>query len=201
MKSLKSSTTAALLSLSIGISGLIISSTTSTRGIPQSTSYTQFINMQNKNSCNRQNQNTTMNISKSDIITQQNLIEIKKCLDEEPAEFGEDISYLDFFCSIRKQDNYEHIISLMCSSSPKKYLLSVMVLLSKINYNDLKNIEKYLVVDMLHENSLKFQEYALTTISIWNNPELLTSMIDVQIDNMFLQGRLNKIVNRFKALV
>ncbi len=199
MKSLRTSTTAALLSLSIGISGLVITSNTSSKvRNPNPINYSQLINMQNKNSCNGKNPNTTMNISKSDIITQQNLIEIKSCLDEEPAEFGEDISYLDFFYSLRNQDNYEHIISLLCSF-PKKYLLSLAVLLSKINYNDLKNIEKSLVIDLLHENSLQFQEYALTTISIWNNPELLSAIIDVQIDNIFLQRRLDKIVNRFSS--
>lgn len=201
MKKIKNSTAAVLLSLSIGLGGVLISIPTSSSNSDNNVAYVNtYVNgLQNKISYIGQNRNITMNNDSHSILTQKNLLDLKECINDEPAEFGEDISYFEFFCLLRKQDNYADIIRQLLLL-PKRYQLSLAVLLSQINRNGLKDIEKNFIINLLNDGSLSSQEYALNTISIWNDAELLPYIVDIQANTLLLQRRLEKIINRFKNI-
>ncbi len=202
MKNVKSSTAAALLSLSIGLSGIIISIPTSSLNTDNNVAhiYTYINDLQNKNRYISRNNNITMNSDARIILTQKNLLELKSCINDEPAAFGEDIYYWDFFNSLRKQDNYEDLIKEWVTL-PIRYQLSFAVLLSQVNRNEVSNLEKSFIINLLNKDALSCQEYALNTISLWNDEKLLPYIENVNLNNFLLQRRLEKIINRFKKVI
>lgn len=116
---------------------------------------------------------------------------------EESIE-DDDVS-LEYFRTLRKQDDYYFVFSSIISNlnqDYKKYKNSFLNLLSHLDGAETYCYEKDYVVEQMYFCNVCTQEYALRAISVWNDKETICRIRDVHIDNIFLQRRLNSIIKR-----
>lgn len=162
----------------------------------KSSSVINFNSIGNSSSYFSQEHKLDMKMDKSYDIVNCKIEEIKSLMSEAPAVFGEDIDYISDYEKIRKENFYQELFGALSSAS-ERIQLSLIVLLSQIANDEIYEFEKKFIVSCLNKNSLQFKEWALTTISVWNNNEFLPYLKDLDLGNRFLQKRLDKIILRF----
>ena len=114
------------------------------------------------------------------------------CFDQEPVLLGEEVSYFDFFKNARTSPNYKNFTQAM-SSYPPKYAHSLLNIIALLPLDEIQDFEKEFVLSQLSQGNVTSQEYALNTLSLWNDRELINRASTIKMKNPFLQRRLNTI--------
>lgn len=112
----------------------------------------------------------------------------------EVVEMGEDPSYIDFFLQTRQKNEYEKIFSQLEAHGTHQTNLAILNILSGISYYEATPWEKNFVISQMKSGISKLQEYALNTLSLWNDKTLMLEISNFEIRNPFLLKKYKKML-------
>lgn len=139
------------------------------------------------------------------IMKHQHYEALRTCFYGEDIIISEQPVYFPFFNFLRTntQDtnvtntSYPVLLKQVYYLNDEIMQKAILNMLSTIDYSNVLPEEEQFVVDCFKDGKLSVKEFALNTISCWNNKEIIGYVKDVTVDHVFLQKRLNKIVNRY----
>lgn len=162
---------------------------------------TAYYEMLNTNRNNANNMSISMDmINDNDILTQRSIKTLVNCINEEPADLGTEVSYLEYYKTLRNQDDYFSIFNVLINEYPVKFTNSLINILSQVDFQDLNEFEKTFVIDNLTATNLSTQEYALNTLSLWDISEIIPKICNTKFKNKFLQRRFDNIISFYKRV-
>lgn len=177
------------------------STSTINKNIANLQNTTAYYEMQYTNCNNVNNMSISMNmINDNDIFTQRSIKTLVNCINEEPAELGTEVSYFEYYRTLRNQDNYISIFNTLINEYPIKFTNSLINILSQIDFQDLNEFEKTFVIDNLSSSNQSTQEYALNTLSMWDISEIIPNISNTKFKNKFLQRRFDNIISFYKGV-
>jgi|GEM_PF-4204360 len=112
----------------------------------------------------------------------------------EDIVMGEDLSYVKYFLRLRQHENYEKIFFSL-SNSDFQVKKAIIYLLSELPFQSVKFFEESFIEDIIkNSNDTSLQEFALNTLSLWNDKAYTSKFKNVNLKNHFLKIILNRIV-------
>ena len=159
--------------------------------------YSNYETFMNINSYIDNNQNITMSMPSKELLNKNKQNEFQNLIINDIMDYGEEPPFFEFFMELRKDVVYEQMLYSTYNISIKTKL-SILNLLSQLEFKDILLSEQSLVIMSLYSENLQLQECALNLISVWNDKNVIEQIADLQIKNIFLQDRLERIKHRFK---
>lgn len=148
---------------------------------------------------NGNNNNITSVMTSMEILINNTTKNLQTLIDSDSFEIGEEASSFQFFASLRNLDYYVQVTNDLLHKG-LKYQLAILNILSLLKADEVSSFERNIVFEAMHSEQLILQEYALNTISIWNDKNLILALKDIKIKNYFLQERLNIIISTVNSL-
>ncbi|MDY0278813.1 MAG: hypothetical protein RBQ97_12095 [Acholeplasma sp.] len=108
---------------------------------------------------------------------------------------GENIDE-EMFNEIRSKEDYYFGFEFFISHLSENSKLLLAYYLSSINYDFVYPFEQNFIIQLLNSDILPMQEMALQAIENWNNSSLFTKIIDVKINNLYLQNDLDILLGK-----
>lgn len=124
------------------------------------------------------------------------IFRLHEIIGDTEIDYEKDIPVYDYLRELRKRSEYEILLNQF-SRNNKDIIKCILIFLSGINFKNLFAFEEKFVIEILKLEDIELQEYALNTITIWNNLSDVNQIKNIKIANKYLNDDLQEFLSNF----
>ena len=124
------------------------------------------------------------------------IFRLHEIIGDTEIDYEKDIPVYDYLRELRKRSEYEILLNHF-SRNNKDIIKCILIFLSGINFKNLFAFEEKFVIEILKLEDIELQEYALNTITIWNNLSDVNQIKNIKIANKYLNDDLQEFLSNF----
>ena len=121
---------------------------------------------------------------------------IKELIGENEVNFSNENYARSYLNELRKTIDYENLL-INDNILFDDVIKSILLYLSTIEFDNLFAFEERFVINVLLDNNLQLQEYALNTLLNWDNISNVEMLKKVRINNKYLNEDLQEFIEMF----